>query len=352
MENYESKFADLYKSNNRSDIQETRRKQLLKEQKLNRSLFQDESRNLQEIVFSKTDNKHETHKSKYKPRTFKKKYQIDAKLQLSEWLREKPENINDWFLVPCPKGQRCMVIACNGYTEMYTKSGRLIDTFQSLLPGNVGSKNDVTILDCVYVDDKSTFYILDALTFGNQDLINCEAQFRFFWLTSKFVENSYDEISESNPYAFECIRFYDFENTTSVSIGFQQFPLWEDNSPELDGFLFYHKEASYTFGTTPLVGWLFAFMVPEVLDFSVSPEYMTQKPENYSGYFKYIIDFDEAMAKKKYKHRRSGKMDSEDETSRDQFEDIDCDDNDASLNALLEAEKNLELEEDDIADDA
>ncbi|XP_055911520.1 snurportin-1 [Eupeodes corollae] len=349
MENCESKFADLYKSHNRSDVQENRRKQLLKEQKLHRSLFQDESRNLQEIVTKTVKN--DGKGGRHKVRTFKKKYQIDAKLQLSEWLREKPENINDWFLVPCPKGQRCMVMACNGYTEMYSKAGRLLDTFKSLLPGNVGSKNDVTMLDCVYVDEKSTFYILDALAFGNQDLINCEAQFRFFWLTSKFLENSYDEISDRNPYAFECIKFFDFENTTSVSIGLQQFPLWENNSPELDGFLFYHKEASYTFGTTPLVGWLFAFMVPEVLNYKVNSEYMTQKPEGYSDYLRYIIDFDEAMAKKKYKIRKVGKMD-EDEMSRDKIEDIELDD-DASLNALLEAEKNLELDGgvDDVIDD-
>lgn len=340
--NCESKFADLYKSNNRCDIQETRRKQLLKEQKRQRSLFQDETRNLPEIVCKTVRS---SSKFKNKTRTFRHKYQIDASLQLSEWLKEKPENINDWFLVPCPKGQRCMVIACNGYTEMYNKAGRLIDTFQSLLPGNVGSSKDVTILDCIYVENKSTFYTLDVLTFGQQDLIDCDAEFRFFWLTSKFNENTYDEVSEQNPYAFECIKFYDFENTTNVSMEFQQFPLWDDNCPELDGFLFYHKEASYTFGTTPLVGWLFAFMVPEVLDFPVNSEYMKQKPEGYTHYLRYIIDFDEALAKKKYKHRSSNKMDCENKLN--QSDEIECDDEDGSLKSVIDAEKNLELEEEE-----
>lgn len=42
-------------------------------------------------------------------------------------------------------------------------------------------------------------------------------------------------------------------------------PLFKNDTPILDGLLFYHKFAHYTSGVTPLVGWLYPFMVNEVL---------------------------------------------------------------------------------------
>lgn len=43
------------------------------------------------------------------------------------------------------------------------------------------------------------------------------------------------------------------------------YPQFEGNVPTLDGLLFYHKMAHYVSGETPLVGWLFPYMVHEVL---------------------------------------------------------------------------------------
>ena len=53
---------------------------------------------------------------------------------------------------------------------------------------------------------------------------------------------------------------------------------------QLDGLLFYHKRAHYAFGTTPLVLWLKAFMLPEILGVPVSAQHMAQRPTSYSTF--------------------------------------------------------------------
>lgn len=62
----------------------------------------------------------------------------------------------------------------------------------------------------------------------------------------------------------------------------------------MDGLLFYHHEASYTGGRTPLVGWLKPYMVPEVLNIPVAAEYLLTKPVKYRTlklYIEYVNSF-------------------------------------------------------------
>lgn len=59
----------------------------------------------------------------------------------------------------------------------------------------------------------------------------------------------------------------------------------------LDGILFFHREADYTHGRTPLVTWLKPFMLPEILGISV-PSSMSEKPNGY-------IDLEHYISKKK-----------------------------------------------------
>lgn len=52
--------------------------------------------------------------------------------------------------------------------------------------------------------------------------------------------------------------------------------------PQVDGLLFYHKQTHYTPGSTPLVGWLRPYMVPEILGLAVPATALTAKPD-YAG---------------------------------------------------------------------
>ena len=51
----------------------------------------------------------------------------------------------------------------------------------------------------------------------------------------------------------------------------------------MDGVLFYHKEAHYFPGVTPLVGWLKAYMLPEILNIQMPNWVMHQTPSNFEG---------------------------------------------------------------------
>lgn len=51
----------------------------------------------------------------------------------------------------------------------------------------------------------------------------------------------------------------------------------------LDGFLFYHKEGHYTYGVTPLVTWLKAYMLPEIFNINL-PDLFYEKPDDYTNF--------------------------------------------------------------------
>ena len=48
--------------------------------------------------------------------------------------------------------------------------------------------------------------------------------------------------------------------------------------------MFYHKRTHYTFGPSPLVVWLKAYMLPEILGISVPAELLALAPSTYGGF--------------------------------------------------------------------
>ncbi|CAN7944413.1 unnamed protein product [Ixodes hexagonus] len=102
-----------------------------------------------------------------------------------------------------------------------------------------------------------------------------KADFRFYWLDAKLDEiPEVKETSEENRYRFLPLPRYPC-SSQGLTVAM--------NSPlpfqaELDGLLFFHKRAHYHQGVTPLVGWLKAYMVPEILHLDVHPGYLEQRP--------------------------------------------------------------------------
>ncbi|XP_075620395.1 snurportin-1 isoform X2 [Balearica regulorum gibbericeps] len=176
-------------------------------------------------------------------------------LMLSEWLVDVPLDLEqEWVVVVCPVGKRALVVASRGSTAAYTKSGFCVNRFPSLLPGgnrhNSTSEKVYCILDCIYNEAKQTYYILDVMCWRGHPVYDCQTDFRFFWLFSKIQEEEgLGEKSRINP---------------------------------VDGLLFYHKQTHYTPGSTPLVGWLRPYMVPEILGLAVPVNALTAKPD-YAG---------------------------------------------------------------------
>ena len=118
---------------------------------------------------------------------------ISKQLMLSEWLVDVPSDFfTDWFMVLCPRGKRTLVVAAKGKTSVYSRTGYFMFEFQSLLPGgshsNRRSSKGGSALDAIYVEEEHTFYVLDLISLNGYSFLDCEAEFRFFWLKSRFAE--------------------------------------------------------------------------------------------------------------------------------------------------------------------
>lgn len=309
--------AKLYKSAPIIIRQSERRKQLLNDQKKHRQEVVDNLRGIHEIVenlrLSKSCRKKQT----------KKNYR--NYVQLSEWMREKPDDLDNWYLVPCPQGNRCIVVASEGTTEVYNKYGVFQTRFRSALSGDKINRQNVTILDCIYVPDTQIYYVLDLIAYANQQFNHCDVTFRFFWITSKIQEEQLDQVTGQNEYAFKQLQFFDCANENAIADCLTHYPMWNENVPKLDGLLFYHKESSYVNGTTPLVTWLFPFMVPEMLDVPyVNAQYLSEAPTDYVNCSTYIEQFDATQkSKRKRRHRKpNDKMEADDDDIENEFDEV------------------------------
>lgn len=331
--------AELYKSqgiHSKEYRQSERRHALLELQRQRRNDFSDEHRSIEPL--KKLFRKQHHHKQHLKNQSIKNQ------LMLSEWLKEVPDDIDNWYIKPCPKGIRVLVIAVDGTTRVFNKYGAFMRRFRSELPGDHRNKPDLlTILDCIYVASLDEYFVLDIIAYGNQALTDCDTEFRFFWIESQIRESHLDQVSEHNEYPFRIIEQCICGDEVAFNNFLSKYPIWSNNEPELDGFLFYHKEASYVHGTTPLVGWLFAFMIPELFNVpQINANYLIDKPAGYTNYITFIEKFDEDLRQKRANRRNNRIVDMQLET-----EDIDATDENGPISVLKET---MELEMNDTID--
>uniref|UniRef100_A0A8C2T9V3 Snurportin-1 n=1 Tax=Coturnix japonica TaxID=93934 RepID=A0A8C2T9V3_COTJA len=222
-------------------------------------------------------------------------------LMLSEWLVDVPADLEqEWVVVVCPVGKRALVVASRGSTAAYTKSGFCVNRFPSLLPGgnrhNTTSEKVYCILDCIYNEAEQTYYILDVMCWRGHPVYDCQTDFRFFWLSSKIQEEEgLGEKSRINPYKFVGLQNFPSTSESLCEVLTTNFPF------EVDGLLFYHKQTHYTPGSTPLVGWLRPYMVPDILGLAVPLTPLTAKPDYAGRQLQQIIE------SKKSKKLASGK---------------------------------------------
>lgn len=286
-----SKYKDFYKFNDKKDTtQAARRARILEEQK-----------NKRQLQYSSGRNEEKQCKAQ---KSYKVNLNYKDCLMLSEWMMEAPEDIEDFILVPCPKGIRCTLVVDFDKTSLYFKSGKFIKNIRTNLPNN-------TVLDCFFVKASSAIYILDVLQYKSRDFVDCDFAFRSYWIKSKFTEEEFHIDSADNT-KLKVIDTYDFADSLQIDQCHNTHPIFSDGT-ELDGYLYYHKEGSYTFGESPLVLWLFPFMVEELMPmYKIHPCYNELKPENYSTYLQYISDFEEKRKRKS--GRKSSAMDFETST--------------------------------------
>lgn len=284
-----------YKAKTNTAGQEVRRARMLEHQKSKRDDLVNLARSLamgdfeEEEVEEEDEEEMDTTGGEVKQRRLRKTYK--NQLMLSEWLVEVPEDLeSNWLLLLCPEGRRNFVIAANGTTKVFSKSGKQVKTFPSSLPGgnrNQGgrARHSYTILDCVFSDSNGIFYILDMMCWDGYQYYDCDTEFRLAWVQQKFIENQDLRVrNRINPYCFQPLPVY---QCTKASISDALNSPLPFNDP-LDGLLIYHRRVHYMPGKTPLVGWIKGYMVPELLEIEVCQELVEQRPAEYGGMKTYL----------------------------------------------------------------
>jgi snurportin-1 len=325
----QSNYRELHKpAMNFADRQSQRRQQLLAEQKLKRQSVADsarptgnnniiESSYISELLDLHTEFVKAIHSNKERSKYTGGK-QFRKTIQQSEWLVERPENLAEWTIIPCPVGKRCIIVATDRTTIAYTVNGsHVVKPFKSNLPGGGHHyRNDCkmsTILDCVYVSHLRYFYVLDLIHYGEQSFENCEQAFRMYFLLSRLQEENFElpGYQLGAPVQIAPDRLHAFATANPDQLFY--------NCPtmKLDGLLFYHQQSTYVRGKTPLVGWLYAFMLPEMLPDLVGyvhESHLEKKPAEYTNYLQYIEDYEAAEASKPGKKgKKKGQGDAMDQ---------------------------------------
>jgi snurportin-1 len=242
------------KSNSISSLsnQNERRREVLKRQKEKR----DEA--ISQLRFSTDDQEsNEEKKSQWPPRQNRrnKSPSCPIGMMLAEWLFSPPEDISSWYVIPCPRGQRCLVVVQSHKTNIYGKYGNLIWTMYTNLPKQ-------TILYCIYDNRTKIYHIIDILMWNGQDYsTQIECQCRFFMLTSLMDDSRLNN-------HFQILPRNKIEDT-------------QDLIEAEDGYLFYHPLGFYESGYSPLVCWLKPFMIEEILGIKLS--YPIDKPIGYTS---------------------------------------------------------------------
>lgn len=86
------------------------------------------------------------------------------------------------------------------------------------------------------------------------------------------------ERSNDNAFIFTSLPYHQCSVSTMTNIMASE-NLFGQDGPALDGLLFYHSEAHYVPGRTPLVGWLKPHMMATVLSIPVASVYLQAEKE-------------------------------------------------------------------------
>ncbi|KAJ1659399.1 hypothetical protein IWQ61_001531 [Dispira simplex] len=188
-------------------------------------------------------------------KTVRQRLRYQDQLMVPETLTDiPPDLVTDWLLMPLPFGQPCLVVAHYGKTTAYLANGNRIDEFQSPLPAGSalhrGSKDaELCILDCLLDTLTSRFYVRDIMYWRGQPFYDCEADFRYFWLQTRF-----QELEPARPfqqsYTFHPLPFYPCDR--SILTRYLTQPFTSLSIAAVHHFVIIHKQSHYHVGHTPL----------------------------------------------------------------------------------------------------
>ncbi|XP_060066371.1 uncharacterized protein LOC132546666 [Ylistrum balloti] len=215
-------------------------------------------------------------------------------VMFSEWMTEVPEDLEkNWFMVVCPKGKRNLVISAQGRTFTQSKQGLLLEDFPSCLPGgNIGDQKGMSVLDCIYDKKDDVYYVLDMMYWKNQDMTDCDSEFRIFWMNERLGEQkSIGRRTKINPH-----KFIPLKSIACTKENMDE--AMSSSALQVDGVLFYHKSLPYRPGVSSQILWLKPYMMMEALGVEVPP-HMEQAPKNYTTFADHVAAVLEEQGDKK-----------------------------------------------------
>ncbi|KAL3932705.1 MAG: hypothetical protein SGPRY_000599 [Prymnesium sp.] len=167
----------------------------------------------------------------------------------AEWMVDVPPDLSErWLLLPRPVGTRCLVSSGGGVTTALARKGAR-RAFPSSLPGGSRTRGKALSceLDCIWHEPSSTYFVLDAISWKGTQLVDCPAEFRFFWLSSKLLETQAHVRSSTNPCAIFPLEYLPCSVVSLRHAYASALPY------ERDGLLFVHRDGLYEPGASPLV---------------------------------------------------------------------------------------------------
>ncbi|CAG8610860.1 14626_t:CDS:2, partial [Cetraspora pellucida] len=199
----------------------------------------------------------------------------------AEQMSEIPIDLEEnWHVVVCPIGKRCIVISAKGKTVSRLRNGCELNRFESPLPAGSSSykgnkTSDYCILDCIYDQTTFTYYVLDMMCWKGHPIYDCDTEFRFYWLNTKLAEMDAPSQNTST-YTFTPLAAYtcDIEQLSSL------IPIPDTFGYRPDGLLFFNKHTQYVLGDTPLCGWHINSAKCRGLDYSFSSKIATPLLQN------------------------------------------------------------------------
>ena len=163
------------------------------------------------------------------------------------------------------------------------------------------SNNGSTFLDAIYCENLATYFALDALQWDDYDLRRGSAEYRLYHLQDCIA----DQMTNPELHPKTISRFKRFVTQlplfpctpSGVSRALNWSPLPNLNL-DLDGILFYHHDAMYSPGSTPLVGWIKPWMASEVFkNVQVPPNLLARKPNIYKDRVTYMKEWNAKEAR-------------------------------------------------------
>ena len=127
----------------------------------------------------------------YLNRHYQSSQQFANELQFPDWMIEAPADLgSNWLVQLRPEGKRVILIIKEGRVSIRSKQGKLLTRNLFVEPGLLPF--GLTILDCIIPDTiqgmANCIYVMDVIYWDQGGLGDSEAEFRHYWLKSRFSE--------------------------------------------------------------------------------------------------------------------------------------------------------------------